>query len=61
MRTDNHEVIFAIVNSGFAEEAMEIAGKFLQLSIADAIEDATDANDGVAFEKNLKELIVYAK
>ena len=40
---------------------MEIAGKFLQLSIADAIEDATDANDGVAFEKNLKELIVYAK
>ena len=25
MTTDNHEVIFAIVNSGFAEEAMEIA------------------------------------
>lgn len=25
MQTDNHEVIFAIVNSGFAEEAMEIA------------------------------------
>ena len=25
MRTDNHEVIFAIVNSGFAEEAMDIA------------------------------------
>ena len=25
MRTDNHEVIFAIVNSGFAEEAMEVA------------------------------------
>lgn len=25
MKTDNHEVIFAIVNSGFAEEAMEIA------------------------------------
>ena len=25
MRTDNHEVIFAIVNSGYAEEAMEVA------------------------------------
>lgn len=25
MKTDNHEVIFAIVTSGFAEEAMEIA------------------------------------
>lgn len=25
MRTDNHEVIFVIVNSGFAEEAMDIA------------------------------------
>ena len=25
MKTNNHEVIFAIVNSGFAEEAMEVA------------------------------------
>ena len=25
MMTDNHEVIFAIVNAGFAEEAMDIA------------------------------------
>ena len=25
MKTDNHEVIFAIVNSGFAEEAMDVA------------------------------------
>ena len=25
MKTDNHEVIFVIVNSGFAEEAMDIA------------------------------------
>ena len=25
MTTDNHEVIFAIVNSGFAEEAMDVA------------------------------------
>lgn len=25
MKTDNHEVIFAIVNSGFGEEAMEVA------------------------------------
>ena len=25
MRTDHHEVIFAIVNSGFAEEAMNVA------------------------------------
>ena len=25
MRTDNHEVIFVIVNSGFAEEAMDVA------------------------------------
>lgn len=25
MKTDNHEVIFAIVNSGFADEAMEAA------------------------------------
>ena len=25
MKTDNHEVIFAIVNSGFAEDVMEIA------------------------------------
>ena len=25
MTTDNHEVIFAIVNDGFAEEAMEVA------------------------------------
>lgn len=25
MTTDNHEVIFAIVNSGYAEEAMDIA------------------------------------
>ncbi len=25
MRTDNHEVIFAIVNSGFAEDVMDIA------------------------------------
>ena len=25
MKTDNHEVIFAIVNSGFAEEAMAVA------------------------------------
>ena len=25
MKTDNHEVIFAIVNAGFAEEAMEVA------------------------------------
>ncbi len=25
MKTDNHEVIFIIVNSGFAEEAMDVA------------------------------------
>lgn len=25
MKTDNHEVIFAIVNAGFAEDAMEVA------------------------------------
>ena len=25
MTTNNHEVIFAIVNSGYAEEAMEVA------------------------------------
>ena len=25
MKTDNHEVIFAIVNAGFAEEAMQVA------------------------------------
>lgn len=25
MKTDNHEVIFAIVNSGFGEEAMDVA------------------------------------
>lgn len=25
MKTDNHEVIFAIVNSGFADEAMAVA------------------------------------
>ena len=25
MTTDNHEVIFAIVNSGFSEEAMDVA------------------------------------
>ena len=25
MRTDNHEVIFAIVNSGFAEDVMDVA------------------------------------
>ena len=25
MMTDNHEVIFAIVNSGFAEDVMEVA------------------------------------
>ena len=25
MKTDNHEVIFVIVNSGFADEAMDIA------------------------------------
>ena len=25
MTTDNHEVIFAIVNAGFAEEAMDVA------------------------------------
>ena len=25
MKTENHEVIFAIVNSGYADEAMEIA------------------------------------
>ena len=25
MKTDNHEVIFVIVNSGFADEAMEVA------------------------------------
>ncbi len=25
MKTDNHEVIFAIVNSGYGEEAMEVA------------------------------------
>ena len=27
MKTDNHEVIFAIVNAGYAEEAMAIARK----------------------------------
>jgi len=27
MTTENHEVIFAIVNAGFAEEAMEVARK----------------------------------
>lgn len=27
MTTDNHEVIFAIVNAGYAEEAMEVARK----------------------------------
>ncbi len=27
MRTDNHEVIFAIVNAGFADEAMDVARK----------------------------------
>ena len=25
MKTDNHEVIFAIVNSGYAEDVMEVA------------------------------------
>ena len=27
MTTDNHEVIFAIVNAGFADEAMDVARK----------------------------------
>ena len=27
MKTDNHEVIFAIVNAGYAEEAMAVARK----------------------------------
>ena len=49
------------LNGYSTEEAMEIAGKFLYHSIEEAIEDATDVNDGVAFEKHLKELIVYAK
>lgn len=43
------------------EEAMPIAGNFLYRSISDAVADKTNGNDGVAFEKNLKELIRYAK
>ncbi len=26
MKTENHKVIFAIVNSGFADNVMEVAG-----------------------------------
>ena len=45
-----------------ADNAIVLHGKATGYNrCADAIEDATDANDGVAFEKNLKELIVYAK
>lgn len=49
------------MNGYSTAEALEIAGDFLHHSIADAMEHCTDGNDGVAFEKHLKELIIHAK
>ena len=48
--------------NGYAtEDAIEIASDFLFHSIGDTMEFCTDGNDGVDFEKHLKELIIHAK
>lgn len=49
------------MNGYSTEDAVKIAGDFLHHSISDTINDYTDGNDGVAFEKHLKELIIHAK
>lgn len=49
------------LNGYSTEEALAIAGDFLYHSISDSMKKDTDGNDGVAFEKHLRELIHYTK
>lgn len=49
------------LNEYTTEEALDIAGKFIYHSISDAIDNGVDENEGVSFEKHLKELIIYAR
>lgn len=49
------------LNGYSTEESLEIAQDFLHHSIADTMQQYTDGNDGIAFEKHLKELIIHAK
>lgn len=49
------------MNGYSTEEAAGIAGEFIHKSVFEAVEDGTEGNDGVAFEKHLSELIKYMK
>ncbi|MBR4026317.1 MAG: pyridoxamine kinase [Lachnospiraceae bacterium] len=47
------------LNGYSTQEAMNIAGNFLYHSISDTMNEFTDGNDGIFFEKHLSELIPY--
>lgn len=49
------------MNGYSTEEALDIAKDFIYSSVSDAIEHNVEANEGVMFEKHLKELILHAK
>lgn len=46
-----------MVRSESAHQALEKAAKLLEASIAEAVEDGTDPNEGIAFEHHLKLLM----
>ena len=49
------------MNGYTTSQAMDITGQFLHLSIADGAAINANKNNGVPFQRHLKELIPYAK
>lgn len=47
------------LNGYSTKEAMDIAGNFLYHSISDTMNEHVDGNDGIAFEKHLRELVSH--
>ena len=56
------DIFASVISAGVADgrgikESIDMAGKFIQCSIADTCSETTDANDGIEFEKHLGMLI----
>ena len=56
------DIFASVISAGVAggrgiKESIDLAGKFIQSSIADTCSETTDANDGIEFEKHLGMLI----
>ncbi len=65
MKTDNHEVILAIVNSGFAEEAMDVAreqgvrgGTIINARVVPRDQEATFFGITIHAEKEILMMVV---